>query len=54
MVSGLSISSVPTLFLKDPQMGDDPELLTDGRGGYLEQIAWVLATQRQEKFSVHS
>ena len=46
-VVDLSTTSVPTLYLKDPQMGDDtnyPQLLTVG------VICWsLLATQRQKK-----
>ena len=44
-------SLVTTLCLKDQQMGNDNPFRTisNGRGGSLEQVTWVLATQRQEK-----
>ena len=54
----LFISSfVLTLPLKDPQLKNNsisPAISNDGRGGSLEQVVWVLATQRQEKLSVNN
>ena len=38
-----------SICLKDPQIGNDNSSGTfDGQDGSLEQVAWVLATQRQE------
>ena len=51
-----SIFSVPTLCFKDPQIGNDttlPELLTVGVIS-LNEVAWVLTTQRQEELSVNN
>ena len=42
----LSTPSVPKVCLKDSQIGDDNLSETsDGRGGSLEQFAWVLASK---------
>ena len=53
--SGLSIFSVPALYLKDPQMEDKNLSGTSsyGWGDLLKQVAWVLANQRQEKLSIN-
>ena len=47
----LSSLSVPVLYLKDHQIGNDtiyPELLQTVGVIRLNKVAWVLATQRQE------
>ena len=53
----LSILTVPTLCLKDPQTRSDPihpELLLTVGVIPWNKVAWVLATQKQEELSVNN